>query len=69
MKKTNTKTSVKSEKAVGQKKVIDKTVQDCLKFEEVYDDGLIKVDKDTYREHPAHNRKVLGSSPRRTTAI
>ena len=48
MKKTNTKTSVKSEKAVGQKKVIDKTVQDCLKFEEVYDDGLIKVDKDTY---------------------
>ena len=43
MKKTNTKTSVKSEKAVGQKKVIDKTVQDCLKFEEVYDDGLIKV--------------------------
>ena len=48
MKKTNTKTSVKSEKAVRQKKVIDKTVQDCLKFEEVYDDGLIKVDKDTY---------------------
>lgn len=48
MKKTNTKTSVKSEKAVGQKKVIDKTIQDCLKFEEVYDDGLIKVDKDTY---------------------
>ena len=33
MKKTNTKTSVKSEKAVRQKKVIDKTVQDCLKLE------------------------------------